>query len=116
MEQVKKEALLTPSERRAANARVLKRHGIELPQTLAGYLEVPEFERLEIMAEQEQERLQDQVEKVLKYVEIRAKDQSLPEMICKDIQMPVVRQATALAQQEMVKAGFVKVEPKGGKK
>ena len=33
---------------------------------------------------------------------IEADDQSLPELICKDIQMPVVRQATGLAQQEML--------------
>ena len=38
----------------------------------------------------------------IKGIRLETDNQSLPELICKDIQMPVVRQATGLAQQEML--------------
>jgi len=65
LERVKKEALLADGEIRKANIRVLKRHGIELPQTLQGYLGIPEEERLGIIEEQEQERVNAQIDKFL---------------------------------------------------
>lgn len=116
-ERVKKEALLTPYEIRTANTRVLKRHGIELPQTLHGYLSIPEEERLQIIEEQEHERLQTQVDKVLKAdgIVIKADDQSLPEVPYNYEDECQQYTSYSKAQQDMRRAGFVKVEQKESK-
>jgi len=61
---------------------------------------------------------QAQLDKVLKYVEIRAKDQVLPKSWVNYSDLfedKVLSAHYKQAQQDMLKAGFVKVEPKGGK-